>query len=222
MDCPLWRRGIKKFCLLENRWMDRCSRIFSFFFRVKGMNEFGKLGTIFFANAFNEIFEKLWNTLYVTRYAEEEDIVSRNSSRPRRKTGRKSACRVNLHARFLNNVLRTSIPLVFSLSQRILYFISLFPFQKGGRNILLTCARERELFCSFFSGQLEEKEEEKKKNVLEDVQTRYRNTLVATIGTRQWKYIVEYLDGWMEGSRNYQRRITGIRRLLLTRQRLQG
>lgn len=199
MDCPLWRRGIKKFCLLENRWMDRCSRIFSFFFRVKGMNEFGKLGTIFFANAFDGIFEKLWNTLYVTRYAEEEDIVSRNSSRPRRKTGRKSACRVNLHARFLNNVLRTSIPLVFSLSQRILYFISLFPFQKGGRNILLTCARERELFCSFFSGQLEEKEEEKKKTFSRtfrrDIVIRSLRRSVRDNGNISWNI---WTDGWKD------------------------
>lgn len=92
-----------------------------------------------------------------------------------------------MHARFLNNVLRTSILLDFRFTKNLIFHFSL-PFSKGKKKYSFDAReRERELF-TLPTSQLEEK---KKKKKLEDVQTRYYNTFVgkcATIGTRLWKY----------------------------------
>lgn len=146
--------------------MDRyCSRIFFFFSESRDEQVLRKLGVIFLQTSMG-FLKNCGTPCTRTQYAVEEDIVSRNSSRSRRKTGRKSACRVNLHARFLNNVLRTSILLDFRFTKNLIFRFSL-PLSKGKKKYSFDVrarARERErTFYSFFSSQLEE-EEKKKKN----------------------------------------------------------
>lgn len=92
-----------------------------------------------------------------------------------------------MHARFLNNVLRTSILLDFRFTKNLIFHFSL-PFSKGKKKYSFD-ARERERELLLFLPANSRREKKKKK--LEDVQTRYYNTFVgkcATIGTRLWKY----------------------------------